>query len=194
MAAPIGDMVSQLMNPNADMNLAAAITPNPNPLAQQDQDCAATSGSANLPNAAVTKQDPTVANLAMMLLQDRDRTRAAEGINQGHGGWLRASAPRSSRRRSRRRLRGGGGGANPIGDVSDIMGIQKQVQDQNEYARFHANVGVFASSFRDHGSTWPSAGWGTEDNPKFMDPLSSALGGNVTQTPKSRISIQQRPI
>jgi hypothetical protein len=175
-----------LMNPNADANLAAAITPNPNPLAQQGQPAPATSGSSTMPNAAATKQDPVSANLAYLLLDRQRKAAAAQGLEQGLGEISAGFGTAQQQASKQAALHGGGGaGGGGIGDVSDIMGIQKQVQDQNEYARFHANVGVFAQALRDHGiNVTDDQARVLMDSKPFVDSMGTAFGSNVTQTPQ----------
>ena len=150
MAYGVGDLISSLANPNANADLAQAITPNPNPLAQQGQQppAAATAGSPTMPNAATTKQDPYVGNLALMLIQNQQRARAAEGINQGMDRMAASFGTAQQQASKMAALHGGGGGgaANPIGDVGDVMKIQQEVTNQNEHARFQANAAVFAKT------------------------------------------------
>ena len=184
MAAPIGDMVSQLMNPNADANLAAAITPNPNPLAQQGQPPPATSGSPTLPNAAVNKQDPVSANLAYLLLDRQRKARAAEGLEQGLGEISAGFGTAQQQQSKQAQLHGGGGaGGGGIGDVSDIMGIQKAVTDQNEHARFMANMNVLAKVLFPNDPDGVAKATEVANNPNLLSQMGGASASNATQTP-----------
>ena len=183
MAAPIGDMVSQLMNPNADANLAAAITPNPNPLAQQGQPPPATSGSPTLPNAAVNKQDPVSANLAYLLLDRQRKARAAEGLEQGLGEISAGFGTTQQQQSKQAQLHGGGGaGGGGIGDVSDIMGIQKAVTDQNEHARFMANMNVLAKVLFPNDPDGVAKATEVANNPNLLSQMGGASASNATQT------------
>ena len=70
--------------------------------------------------------------------------RAAEGFNRGTAEMASAFGTAQQQASKKAALGGGGGAASPLGDIADIMKIQQDVTDQNEHARFMANMGVLA--------------------------------------------------
>ena len=143
----MGDLLAGAMGGNQlNQDIASAITPNPNPLAQQGGggDGASQQTQQGLARPAVTQQDPTVGNLAMMLTRRSEMARAAEGFNRGTAEMASAFGTAQQQASKRAALGASGGGANPLGDVQDIMGIQDAVTKQNEHARFMAHMDVLA--------------------------------------------------
>ena len=181
----VGGLISNLVNPGLDDQIGAAVTPQSELrwLQQGQLGCGGvTSGSPNMPNAAATKQDPISANLASLLLKRQRQAELAADFNQNIQGVAAGFGTAQQQASKQAALRGGGAGGG-IGDVSDIMGIQKAVTDQNEHARFMANAGVFAQTLRDHGiNVTDSQATELMNTPKFMDSISTAFGSNVTQT------------
>ena len=183
----VGGLISNLVNPGLDDQIGAAVTPNPNPLAQQGQPPAATSGSPNMPNAAATKQDPVSANLASLLLKRQHQAELAADFNQNIQGMAAGFGTAQQQASKQAALHGGGGGAGGgIGDVGDIMKIQQAVTDQNEHARFMANMNVLAKILYPGDPDGVAKATEVANNPNLLSQMGGATASNATQTGETK--------
>ena len=184
--AGLGGLISNLINPGLDDQIGAAITPNPNPLAQQGQP-PATSGSPTLPNAAATKMDPYVGNLAAMLLKRQHQAELAADLNNNIAGMAAGFGTAQQQASKQAALGGRGGGiGGGIGDVGDIMKIQQGVTDQNEHARFMANMDVLAKILFPGDPNGVAKATEVANNSGMLTQFGQTAASNATQTGETK--------
>lgn len=181
----MGDLLASLGGgAQNNQDIASAITPNPNPLAQQGgaPDGSSQQAQQGFARPAVTQQDPTVGNLAAALMRKSEMARAAEGFNRGTAEMASAFGTAQQQASKKAALGAGGGGANPLGDVQDIMGIQKDVTTQNEHARFMANMDVLARTLFPNDPDGLAKATEVANNSGLLSQFGQAASGNATAT------------
>ena len=148
----IGGLVSNLINPGLDDTIAKQVTPDPSPLAQQGQGDASNqgggsqAGSAGSPyaRAQVTQQDPVVASLAENLVKAQRQSQLSADLNRNIAGVAAGFGTAQQQQSKQAALAGMPAGADEMGMWKNIQDIQQTQTDQNEHARFMANMRVLA--------------------------------------------------
>ena len=192
----VGGLLSGLFNPGLDDRLAAHITPNPNPLAQQGQgaqpgtvDALGNPGpsgpppGSNLAPAAVTQPDPAnAANVAALtqpsnayaadMLRAHRMDALSADLNRNLEGVAAGFGTAQQQASKQNALRAGGGGVgDSLAALKDIQGMQDTTITDNEKARFMANAATFAQTLSTSLGRPVSVAEATEimNNPKTME-------------------------
>ena len=130
----------------------------------------------------MTQPDPANSNLVGLLLKDSQMARAAEGFNRGTAEMASAFGTAQQQASKKAALGGGGGAASPLGDIGDIMKIQQDVTDQNEHARFMANMGVLAKVLFPGDPDGIAKATEVANNKGLLGQFGGTAAGNATST------------
>ena len=150
-----GGMLANLFNPGLDQQVAASITPNANPLAQQDQSkVPPVPGAPSNPAPGqappqVTQPDPTLAQTNQLLMRAYQTQNAADSFNQGLQRMAAGYGTAQQQASKQAALAGGGGqggGQGYLDAIAKMQGIDAQQTAQTEHARAAANMSVLAKA------------------------------------------------
>ena len=198
----VGGLFANLFNPGLDQSLAAGITPDPRPLAQQPpggpgapgQGVGGPQGSnaaqqPNLAPAAITAPDPVTAQYNAALTANADRLRASrldalsadlnrniEGVAAGFG--------TAQQQASKQAALGGGTVGDSLGALAKSQAIGDQNVTDSEHARFMANAATFAQTLSQALGRPVSVAEATEimNNKDTLGAATGAMQANATLT------------
>ena len=190
----VGGMLANLFNPGLDQQVAASITPNPSPLAQQDQQkVPPVPGAPSNPAPGqappqVTQPDPTLAQTNQLLMRAYQVQQAADSFNHGLQG-MAASVGTAQQQASKMAALGGaqgGGGQGYLDMVAKMQGIDQQQTAQTEHAQFLANVGVLANSLFPNDPDAVAKAQEVARNPEMLQQMGQVMATGMTPTDMMR--------
>lgn len=189
----VGGLISNLLNPGMDQQLARSITPNPNPLAQGQPGAPTVDQlgnptkpppTSNLAPAAVTQPDPVNANMAEMLLKAHRQDQLSNDLNKNLAGVAAGFGTAQQQQSKTAALSGMGGPDDTLGALAKIQQMQDVTRDDNEHARFMSSAATFAQTLSQSLGRPVSVEEATTimNSPELMKSFGGAVGANA-QTP-----------
>ena len=189
----VGGLISNMLNPGLDQQLARAITPNPNPLAQgqpgaptvdQLGNPSQSPQVANLAPAAVTQPDPINSSYAELLLKAHRNDQLSNDLNKNLAGVAAGFGTAQQQASKTAALQGMGGPDDTLGALAKIQGMQDVTREDNEHARFMGSAATFAQTLSQALGRPVSVEEATTimNSPELMKSFGGAAGANA-QTP-----------
>ena len=187
----LGGLISNVLNPGLNDQVARVLTPNPAPLAQQGpgggtaDSVGNPSPGANMTPSVAPAPDPVNSQYIGTLLKGAQQAAYAADLNRNLEGIAAGFGTAQQQASKQAALRGEGGGAGDyLGQLKTMQGMQDQTIQDNEHARFMGNMAVFAQTLSQALGRPVSVAEATEiaNNPKLMDQYGGAAAANAETT------------
>ena len=187
----LGGLISNVLNPGLNDQVARVLTPNPAPLAQQGpgggtaDSVGNPSPGANMTPSVAPAPDPVNSQYIGTLLKGAQQAAYAADLNRNLEGVAAGFGTAQQQASKQAALRGEGGGAGDyLGQLKTMQGMQDQTIADNEHARFMGNMAVFAQTLSQALGRPVSVAEATEiaNNPKLMDQYGGAAAANAETT------------